>query len=161
MVEGRPAVAWKQNSSRSIVRAVAPHLGAAAERARRANATSSFLLGSGPLSLPVPGLCTNLYVAGIFLTVNATTNAAGTAFMPSLSVPYAPGFVGAQLHGQGASVDPGQNGLPIALTHGASVTIAPMPVLYAIFRLYASDVAATTGVTDPSANYGLATRVTH
>jgi hypothetical protein len=124
-----------------------------------ANAPSTFLIGGLASDLPVPGLCTNLYVGGGFVTVDATANAAGTATMPAVAVAFAPAFVGAQLHGQGASVDAGQSGLPIALSQGASVTVAAIPVLHPIYRLYGG-LTETTGVTDTRENYGLAVRLT-
>jgi hypothetical protein len=123
-------------------------------------APSSFLMGTGPLDLPVPGLCSNLYVSGVFVTLSASTNASGTAIAPAISVPYNPAFVGMNLHGQGASADAGQTGLPVAVTDGARVTIEPLPgPALPIYRLYTGSVTGTTGVTDPSKNYGQAVRV--
>lgn len=125
-----------------------------------AGAQSTFLIGTGPLALPIPGLCSSLYVQGIFLTLNATASAAGAVFMPQLTVSFDPAFVGVSLHGQGASVDAGQSGLPVAVTHGARVTIAPPPPQLPIYRVYSSSVQSNTGTTDQSGNYGLALRLT-
>jgi hypothetical protein len=96
----------------------------------------------------------------VFATLSVSTNAFGTAIAPSLTAPWNPAFAGLVLYGQGASVDTGQSGLPVAVTDGASTTIEPMPgPALPIYRLYTASVTETTGVTDPGKSYGHAVRL--
>jgi hypothetical protein len=121
---------------------------------------AAVLVGATSADLPVPGLCTNLYVGNIFLTLTGVTS--GTSFgTPTLTIPSQPAYVGAQLWSQGAVADPGQAGIPFALTQRHAATVpAPPGVAGPARRIYATSPVATTGGTE-TYPFWLVTRFKH
>ena len=124
-----------------------------------AGAASSILVGLGNPNVPIPGLCANLYVYQLFLTINATATATGTFTSNTLSFPLNPALAGLQTHAQGASVDAGPPNTPFALTNGVMTTWA-VPDFVRIARIWLS--GSPTGTSGSLGAYdALVTRFTH
>ena len=130
-----------------------------------ASAPSAFLLGLVNPGIPVPGLCANLYVDQVFMTINATAGTTGLFSAPTITVPYDPQLVGFRVYAQAASLDAGQtSGLPVAVSNGLQTTFAAMPVtpgtgekVARVFQIGSpASAAGTLGL-----YYGVVTQFTH
>jgi hypothetical protein len=125
-------------------------------------APSVILLGGTNPNLTFPGLCTTLFVDPL-VTFPSVASATGSFTMPDVLVPYDPNWVGARLFSQAVSTDPGQLGLPLALSNGIENVIPAMqpPGVEQVIRLFdTSSATATVGLVNYYA-YGLIVRFTH
>ncbi len=128
------------------------------------SASCVFLLGAGAISLPVPGLCTNLYVMPT-VTLSGTADATGT-YQPFTGVlprvPFAPVFVGVTVDAQAAALDASITPLPLRLTNGVSARIpAASPTLTTVLgRVYEpNNPTATVSAAGPQAGSGAIVRI--
>jgi hypothetical protein len=122
--------------------------------------TGIIFLGAAGTNLPIPGLCTNLYVDRFFHTFVGPTTGASGVFNAGFLVPFDKGLIGIVVHAQGFAVDSGHPGLGLAATQGVSATIVDIPSVGPVRRIYGGPTAPT-GTTDTSLMplpYGLVTR---
>ena len=118
-----------------------------------ANAPATVLIGDTQLSLPLPGLCTNVYTNAL-ATLNGTTDATGK-WEPYFGVPYNPIYVGFPLTMQSAVLDLARPGIQLAVSNGLVYRPAPPQPAFACAM-----VTGTTGsATAASAINGRATPV--
>jgi hypothetical protein len=112
------------------------------------------MVGTTNPNLPVPGLCTNLYVLPL-LQAGGTTDGAGSfdpfpPTAPTPRIPYSASSVGARLEAQVAVVDV-TGPLRLYATNGASTILPPWTPAVGIARLYqtptvAPSLSTTTGL---------------
>jgi hypothetical protein len=123
-----------------------------------ATAPSAVLIGTSRIDVPVPGLCSNLYINNIVVTLTGVSGGSGTFTAPGVNFLWQPAFAGGKLFAQGASADAGQSPIPATMTNGSEVTVPAYPDR--LVRVYAISATATTGTHD-TAPFGLATRFTY
>lgn len=117
------------------------------------SAACAFLFGSGAVNLPVPGVCTNLYVLPL-VTLNGTADATGT-FKPFTGVlprlPFSNAIVGQSFDAQVAGLDPGMTPVPVRVTNGVTARIpATPPTLTGVFgRVYEPNNPNAAVATNP------------
>jgi hypothetical protein len=121
------------------------------------SAPSAVLVSSQRADLPA-GLCGNLYVGSVFLTLGGVASASGAFTTPTIGTPYQPAYSGLQLWAQGLCADAGQPVVPAALSNGLELTVPAFPDK--VNRVYATSTTATQGTLDV-APYGVAVRFTH
>jgi hypothetical protein len=115
-----------------------------------ANAAAVFLFGTVNPNLPVPGLCTNLFVTPV-LSVSGTTDGQGAwrplaTILPSPRIAYADAAVGARVEAQVIALDANRpGGLPLAGTNGVSSTLPPWTPTVDIARLHETGTTTGTG----------------
>jgi hypothetical protein len=125
-----------------------------------AGAPTAILLGLVNPNTPIPGLCTNLYVAPALITMTGTASSAGAFTTPPVPVPWASSLANARVHAQAACPDPGQSGaLKVAASQGLETRLPSGPIQ--VRRIWANDVNATVGSLSESYPYGLIIRITH
>lgn len=94
------------------------------------NQPTAILLGTREVNIPIPGLlCTNIYVDGIFASINGTTpNSGHWTNTPLFSWPYDPTWVGFKVYSQTIGIDPNQAGgsLGVSLSRGEENTLPAM-----------------------------------
>ena len=131
----------------------------------KSKTSPSVIFAAGRASqIPVPGLCTRLYVISpaLILGGNATgTN--GVFASPLFALAWDKNLVGVKLYAQGFTFDPTQKGLPWAGTHRVQSDYPAQPkILGPVRRIWASNTAAKVGSTDGfNPNAGLAVRMGH
>jgi hypothetical protein len=92
-----------------------------------ASLPSTMLLGTSALDVPVPGLCSNLYVAPL-ITVAAVTTADGLHAVGPLVLPYDPALVGLTLMHQTAGIDPTRSdAIKVAVSNRATNSVPAPP----------------------------------
>ena len=114
------------------------------------------LVGASALDLPIPGLCSNLYVSPL-MTFGGTTNADGLHVVGPFAVAYDPALVGLTLMHQSAGLDPTRTDpVKVAVSNRATNSLPPQPAGGAapIRRLWLSG-NATGALGSMDGNYGV------
>jgi hypothetical protein len=127
------------------------------------NQPALIMIGIVNPNLPVPGLCTNLYVLPQWSFPSIASASLGSFSMPDVLVPYDPTWQGQKLYSQALSLDTGQTGLPFALSAGIENVIPGMqpPGAAPIVRIFdINSAASSVGMVNFYA-YGLIVRFTH
>jgi hypothetical protein len=92
------------------------------------NSFPLFMFDTTPRDIPIPGLCANLRALPIqTLTGGPATTTSGYVPLPELRVPYDQALEGVVLYMQTVALDPGQTGIPLVVSNGASVTVPSAP----------------------------------
>jgi len=79
-------------------------------------------------NLTVPGLCTTVFATPLIPIPLGTTDASGDVQGFSIeNIAFNPALVGVQLYSQAIALDPGQPGIPVALSNGRLNTIPSTP----------------------------------
>lgn len=117
------------------------------------SAPATVLIGTTQLSVPLPGLCTNVYTNAL-ASLSGTTDASGL-WEPYFGVPFNAAYVGVPLTMQSAVLDLARPGVQLAASNGLVYRVAPPQPSFA-----AAMVTGTTGsATATSAISGRATPV--
>jgi hypothetical protein len=116
---------------------------------------TAVFVGTGNPNLPLPELCANLQVDGIFHLVLGNSDGAGRFATPVQAVTWDPVLAGVRLHAQAGTIDHWQTvPVQLALSNGAAVTVAPLAAQPGIRRAWAGDVTAARGDVDAGGNAG-------
>lgn len=119
------------------------------------NAAGLLLLGLNNLNVPLPGLCTNLFVSPL-VTLNGTVPASGAwlplgGIAPAPRIPYQAALVGTYFEAQAAADDPTVPfPLKLAASNGLSVRLNDWTPAFQIAQI--SETGTTTGTGTLSAS---------
>jgi hypothetical protein len=95
-------------------------------------------------NLQLPGLCTTLVAMPVLAVAMGLADANGGATLAVDNIPHA-GSVGVTLYAQAAAIDPGQTGLPLALSNGRSNAFPATPATPAtVTRVYGYRLTPTS-----------------
>lgn len=100
--------------------------------------------------MPIPGLCSNLYVSGVFGSIVGTSPSSGHwTNTPKFEVPYNPVWIGAKVYSQTVCIDANQTGgvIPVCVSRGEENVIPALgPAPYPVSSIYTvGSSSATSG----------------
>jgi hypothetical protein len=129
--------------------------------------TAGLLVGFANPNVPLPFVCPNsggnfLYTDGILFSTIGSLDAFGDWNTPTLNVPFQAAYVGGILTAQAAAVDLPQGGIGVAVSNGASSTVAAGPSPFQIARVLVTGAGAATAATGSvQVGLGFVTRYQH
>jgi hypothetical protein len=124
------------------------------------NSPSAILLGSADPNWTIPGLCTTVRTNMLISFPSVATGTAASFSTPDLLVPYDPNWQGLKLYSQAVTSDPGQAGLPFALSAAIENTVPAMtpPGASPLIRIFEmTSATAVSGIVNYYA-YGIIVR---